>query len=250
MNVDRWVVVTGASSGIGKKTAEILINTGYKVVVTSRREEKLNELFEEFDSDFYKIICWDLSNLDSIKDYSNVVNKEVGAISGLVHCAGIQSILPMHLINQKKILDNFNINTFAGMLLVSNFSKKGYFTENKSSFILISSLSAHEGALGRSVYGSSKGALEGFLLPAACELMYKGIRLNVIIPGVVNAGQGKDYISRLSENQLEELSRSYPLGTNDDVDIANMIEYLLSDKSNKITGQKIIIDGGHMVRKI
>lgn len=250
MNVDKWIVVTGASSGIGLKTAEILIENGYKVVVTSRNKEKLNKLFETYNNEFYRVIDWDLNNLSSIMDYVKKVNEEVGAICGLVHCAGIQSILPIHLLNEKKILDNFNINTFSGMLLVSSFSKRNFYIENDTSFILISSLSAHEGALGRSIYGASKGALEGFLLPAASELMYKGIRINIIVPGVVNAGQGKDYYSKLTDIQKEELNKSYPLGINEDVDIANMIEYLISNKSKKITGQKIIIDGGHLVRKV
>lgn len=250
MSANNWIIITGASSGIGYKAAEVLIENGRKVVVTSRDKDKLYNLYKKFDIKQYKIIEWNLSDLNSIKEYSLKVKEEVGAISGLVHCAGVQSILPLHLLNEKKILDNFNINTFAGMLLLSNFSKKNFYIENNTSFILISSLSAHEGALGRSLYGASKGALEGFLFPAACELMYKGIRLNVIVPGVVNAGQGKEYISRLSADQLDELNKSYPLGINDDIDVANMIEFLISDKSNKITGQQIIIDGGHMVRKV
>lgn len=250
MNADKWIIVTGASGGIGLKTAQNLLNNGYKLVLTSRNRNKLNELFKAYDCDSIRIIEWDLNNLDSISDYAKKVIKEVGAISGLVHCAGVQSILPIHLLNEKKILDNFSINTFSGMLLVSNFSKKNYYVANKASFILISSLSAHEGALGRSIYGASKGALEGFLYPAASELMYKGIRMNIVVPGVVNAGQGKEYLDKLTETQKEELNMSYPLGTNEDIDIANVIEFLISDKSRKITGQKIIIDGGHIIRKI
>ena len=250
MNADKWIVITGASGGIGLKTAKILIENGYKVVMTSRDIEDTVKSFAGFDNDVCKAIEWDLCELDSIKDYTAKVNREAGPISGLVHCAGVQSIMPVHMLNEKKILDNFKINTFAGMLLVGSFSRKNYYVENEASFVLLSSLSAHEGAQGRSIYGASKGALEGFLPSAASELMYKGIRMNIIVPGVVDAGQGKEYLNTLTDEQKNDLKKSYPLGINEDIDIAYMIEYLISGRSRKITGQKIVMDGGHLIRKV
>lgn len=250
MSADKWVVVTGASGGIGLKTAEILMESGYKVVMTSRNIAGCEESFNHLKEGSYKAIAWDLGELDSIKDYAGKVNGEVGAVCGLVHCAGVQSILPVHMLSAKKMLEGFSVNAFAGMLLVSCFSKKNYYVENETSFVLTSSLSAHEGAQGRSVYGASKGALEGFLPSAASELMHKGIRLNIVVPGVVDAGQGKEYLDALTDDQRNELLKAYPLGISDDLDIAYMIEYLIGRKSRKITGSKIVIDGGHSVRKV
>jgi short-subunit dehydrogenase len=176
MGTKGWIAVTGASSGIGLQTAKQLMMLGYGVVATAKNGEKLNNAFKDVDGAVIRI-PWDLSEIQSIKDYSKTVNSQVGPISGLVHCAGIQKTMPMHMTSEKNILEVFKINTFAAMMLVSALSKKGMYIENLASFILISSISAQEGALGQTIYGASKGALDGFIKPAAAELTGKGIRM-------------------------------------------------------------------------
>lgn len=244
----RWTVVTGASSGIGRCTARTIIERGSKVVLTSRTAMKLKEAVKGFSEENYAIIPWDLSDLDSLQDYTEKVIETVGPISGFVHCAGIQKTMPLSLMKKQTIFDVFNLNTFSGMLLVSMFSKNGYFAEN-ASFVLISSLAAHEGAMGKSIYAASKGAIEGFIPATASELAIKGIRLNAVIPGIVKTEMVDDFFKKLSDEQKKAFEGSYPLGLGDPLDVANLIEYLLSDKAKWITGECYKIDGGHMIRK-
>lgn len=243
----KWVVVTGASSGIGKHTALKLLDNGYSVVATSRDSEKLHECFE--NSWNCALIPWDLSDLDEINHYAKAVKATVGEIGGLVHCAGIQKTIPIHMTKTKTILEVFNINTFAAMLLISEFSKKNYFSVGIASYVLISSLAAHEGAYGKSIYAASKGALEGFVKPAAAELMEKGIRINAIAPGVVKTAMVEKYFAQLTGEQKQATYTDYPMGLGETSDIANLAEYLLSEKAKWITGQTFIIDGGHLVKK-
>ena len=243
----RWIVVTGASSGIGCATAHYLIETGYSVVVTSRNVEILEKNFSKYKEDV-KIICWDLSKLDSIKDYAKKVRDEIGEISGLVHCAGIQKMSPIHMVKLDKIIDVFNINTFSAMLLTSAFSKKNGYERNNTSIVLLSSISAHCGVDGNSIYASSKGALEGFVKGVSCELAEKGIRINAIAPGRVMTPMVENFIESLSDVELENAKMEYPLGWGEPENIAEIIEFLLSKKSKWITGQCIITDGGHTVR--
>lgn len=246
--MNKWIAVTGASSGIGRYTARTIIERGSKVVLTSRTAMKLKEAVKGFSEENYAIIPWDLSDLDSLQDYTEKVIETVGPISGLVHCAGIQKTMPLSLVKKHTIFDVFNLNTFSGMLLVSMFSKNGYFAEN-ASFVLISSLAAHEGAMGKSIYAASKGAIEGFIPATASELAIKGIRLNAVIPGIVKTEMVDDFFKNLSDEQKKTFVDSYPLGLGDPVDVANFIEYLLSDKAKWITGECYKIDGGHMIRK-
>ena len=245
---NRWIVVTGASSGIGRCTARTIIERGSKVVLTSRTDSKLKEAVKEYSEEKYVIIPWDLSELDSLSDYAKKVKETVGPISGFVHCAGIQKTMPLSLMKKQTIFDLFNLNAFSAMLLVSLFSKNGYFAES-ASFDLISSLAAREGALGKSIYAASKGAIEGFIPATASELALKGIRLNAVIPGIVKTEMVDDFFKNLSEEQKKAFEDSYPLGLGDPLDVANLIEYLLSDKAKWITGECYKIDGGHMIRK-
>ena len=244
----RWIVVTGASSGIGRCTARTSIERGSNVVLTSRTAVKLEETVKGYSEEKYVIIPWDLSDLDSLQDYTKKVKETVGPISGFVHCAGIQKTMPLSLVKEQTIFDVFNLNIFSAMLLVSMFSKNGYFAVN-ASFVLISSLAAHEGAMGKSIYAASKGAIEGFIPATASELAIKGIRLNAVIPGIVKTEMVDEFFKNLSDEQKKAFEDSYPLGLGESIDVANLIEYLLSDKAKWITGECYKIDGGHMIRK-
>jgi NAD(P)-dependent dehydrogenase (short-subunit alcohol dehydrogenase family) len=247
MNGERkWIVVTGASSGIGEETVRTLLKAGYYVVATARMERTLKEKFELYEN--VKIIPFDLSDPSTIVEYVKLVNTYCGPIFGLVHSAGIQRIMPIQLIKKEKLTDIFNINTFAGILLISMFSKKAM-AANGASFVLISSLSAHEGVAGASAYAASKAALEGFARGAAPELMAKGIRINCIAPGTLDTPMTKEHHAQLTQEQRAKIIDEYPLGLGASSDIALFAEYLISEKASWITGQTFIIDGGHLVRK-
>lgn len=236
------ILVTGASEGIGLATAKKLLDSGEDIVVTARNEDKLRRAFHEKNA---LILPWDLND---IGDYAARVKDKVGEIKGLVHAAGTQITLPINMIKEEKIEAVFRINTYAAMLLVSAFSKKGMY-EKGSSFVLISSIAAHEGAFGKTVYAASKAALEGFVVTAAPELAKKGIRINAVAPGVVETPMVKEHFEQMSEEQRESMLSEYLLGMGSPNDVANHIEFLISDRSKWITGQTHIIDGGHLARR-
>lgn len=248
MNADRTILIAGASKGIGYATAVRLLDSGYSVVVSSRDESTLYDKFKDFDDTRVKIMPWDFSEPGRIQEYAENVYKSVGAVFGLVYSAGIQLTLPLSMSGIEQINKIFAVNTFSAMELVRCFSKKKMLHNSGASFVLISSLAAREGALGKSLYGASKGALEGYVPSVAAELAQRKIRVNCIAPGIVDTDMSREFRMRMSQEQREALSASYPLGLGRAEDVASFIHWLLSDESSWATGQTYVIDGGHMVR--
>ncbi len=246
-NSDKWIIITGASSGIGKATAEKLLDEGYKVVLTSRNKDKLEKVFNRFNSNIL-IVPFDLSKIEKLDEYVEKIIKTTGPISGFVHCAGIRTTIPLNFIKLDNILSLFTINTFSAIRLISLLSKSKNYNHDGASFVLISSIAAHEGAKGVALYASTKGALEGFLTPAASELIAKNIRINIVVPGIIETEMIQDFFKNLTDPQIEAFKKSYPLGIGKPEYIANFIHYLVSDKAKWITGQKFILDGGHLIR--
>jgi NAD(P)-dependent dehydrogenase (short-subunit alcohol dehydrogenase family) len=142
----------------------------------------------------------------------------------------------------------FAINTFAAMELVRCFSRRTAVDGQGASFVLVSSVAAHEGALGKAAYAASKGALEGFLRAAAAELLPRRVRLNAVVPGIVDTAMTHEFVDRMDVAQRAELERDYPLGIGKPEDVAELIAFLLSDRSEWISGQSFVIDGGHLSR--
>ena len=240
------ILVTGASSGIGESTARLLIDNGNMVVATSRNEKRLLELYGDIVD--VSVIPFDLSDPGLIDEYVKEVVSKAGPINGLVHCAGMDLLSPVYMTKASDIENVFKLNTFSAIKLVGAFSKKNM-VEKPASFVLVSSLSAHEGASGRSVYAASKAALEGFTEAASPELSARGIRINCIAPGIVETHMSEGFLKALSGEQLDKISAEYPLGFGKPEDIAAFIEYLISEKSKWITGRTFILDGGHLTRK-
>lgn len=242
-----WVVITGASRGIGLAAAKRLLAAGGRVVAAARDIDKLKEAYSFCDEDAVRLISWDFSEPGKVQGFADKVMDEAGPVRGLVYCAGIQLTLPLSMSKPDLARKIFGLNTFSAMEAVRCFSKKNIASSEGASFVLISSLSAREGALGKSLYGASKGALEGFLPAAAAELAQRNIRLNCIAPGLVKTDMSAEFLDRMTPDQRTKLESAYPLGFGEPEDVAAMIEWLLSPASRWVTGQIYVMDGGHSI---
>ena len=250
MNADnnsKKILIAGASKGIGFATAEMLLAGGCKVIAAARNVEAMTEKYKQYGNNVEIYDC-DFSDTEAIAAFAEKVNKESGPISGMVYTAGAQLTMPISMNKPDKVRELFTLNTFAPIELIRCFSKKKMISENGASFVLISSLSAHEGATGKSLYAATKGALEGFLNTAALELVQRNIRLNAIVPGIIETDMSKEFLDRMTEEQRISIDKAYPLGLGKPEDAASLIVWLLSDESRWATGQSYVIDGGHMIR--
>lgn len=241
----KTVLVTGASSGIGRGIAVECSKMGAKVVINGRNKERLLKTFDQLEGEGHIQIVADLSIQEDIEYLAD----EVPELNGFVNSAGIPKICPVKRIDRQTLEEIMNVNAFGPILLTSQLLRKKKL-QKKSSIVLIASISGVCMAnTGEGPYAATKAALAGYTKTAAFELAAQGTRVNTICPGLVPTEILTLSNEMFSEDQLKEtMYGRYPLkrvGTPED--IANGAIYLLSDASSWVTGINLVIDGGYTV---
>lgn len=236
----KTILVTGASSGIGQSIAQRCADFGANCIVTGRNEVRLGETYASLCRGGHLQLIADLSSAESVVSFVEKLPK----LDGVVSCAGIVETTLLKFSDESELQKVFNTNTFSSIRLIRELvSRKNL--KKGSSIVIISSISGVKcGYIGGSLYGASKGALEGFIKAVALELSPQRIRVNTIVPGMVNTHLLDK--SHVDVAQLEEDIQRYPLkryGNPDD--IAYGAIYLLSDSSQWVTGSSLLIDGGY-----
>lgn len=235
----KTVLVTGASSGIGRATAIECSKLGAKVIITARNEERLNETLRMLDGDDHQIVVCDLSNTDEI---TNMV-ATLPNIDGVVNNAGFTKLAPIKFMKEEDLQNLLQINSIAPILLLQKLLKKRKIKDGASIVFTGSVDGLGFSTPGNAMYTASKGAICSFIKTAAQELGRNQIRVNAVCPGMVNTNILAG--SAISEDDIELDKQNYPLGRyGEPRDIALAIIYLLSDASSWVTGTNLVIDGG------
>ncbi len=239
--VNKKILITGASSGIGKATAILFSYLGAEVIITARNKETLNETFLQLNPNpNHQQIIGDLTLIEEIK---KIVN-EITAIDGFVHCCGKVLPVPVKFIKQQQLQDVFSVNYFSAVNMISELLKQTKFNQ-QSSIVFLSSVSTLHAYFGGGPYISSKAALEGYAKTLALELVPKKIRVNVLQPALVNTPIFESTIDAAVNNEdMMKLISKYPLGVGEPKDVANACAYFISDASKWITGSFLKMDGG------
>lgn len=238
---DKNILITGASSGIGKATAILFSELGANVIITARNEGKLDETYKALNHSIHHLkINADLTQVNDIKS----LVKLLPAIDGIVHCCGKVMPVPVKFIKESQLQDVFSVNYFSAVNLISELlmQKK---INNNSSIAFISSVSTLHAYFGGAPYISSKAALEGYAKTLALELAPKKIRVNVLQPALVRTAIFDSTINAaIDTEKMNELVNSYPLGIGEPIDVANALAFFMSDASKWITGSSLKMDGG------
>ena len=242
---NKTILITGASSGIGRSCAIACSNSDANVVLISRNESKLKETMELLKEGNHMVMVFDVNNFTAIDDLVASIFVKYGKIDGFVHSAGIEKTLPVSLTKPLDYQELFNTNVIASFEFIKALSKKKYCSENGASYIVISSVMSIVGSSGRIAYSASKGAIVSGTRSLAIELAPKKIRVNNISPGVVETDMIKKLFDTVSEESKQQIIREHPLGIGSPSDVAHACVYLLSDASIWITGSNLIIDGGY-----
>lgn len=236
---NKTILITGASSGIGKATAIECSKMGAVVIITGRNEERLQETFEMLSEGEHKKIHADFDDLDSI----NLLAENLSLLDGIVHCAGIVKTLPFPFITADSLNSIMQVNFTAPVMLTQILIKKKKLRRG-CSIVFVSSIdgpiTAH---VGNSMYAASKGAVTAIAKNMAIDLASKNIRVNCVLPGMTETplihGGG------ITDEQLAEDMKHYPLKRyGKPNEIAHGIVYYLSEASSWVTGSNLVIDGG------
>ena len=235
----KTVLVTGASSGIGKATAIECSRLGAKVVVTGRNEERLKQTLSELEGEGHSVIVADLSTDEGLE--SIVV--QAPQLDGLVNNAGSTITLPVQFLNRDKLGSILHVNTVAPIMLFQRLMKAKKLCKCSSIVFTASISGPFCGVIGNSMYSTSKAAICGFVKNAALELAAKNIRVNAVSPGIINTRILDS--GPIGSEELEKERQKYPLKRyGKPEEVAYAIIYLLSDASAFTTGANIVIDGG------
>lgn len=243
------ILVSGASSGIGRAIAISLLQNGAKVALLGRREEQLKETAQLSGvADRAKICMLDLNQLDDIAPVVSQLSIQLGRFHGLCHCAGVVQTLPLAASKPNRVSAMFSINFMAGLELARAITRRGVFAEAGGSILWIASIYAHVGAPGQIGYCASKGAVTAALRSMALELADRKIRVNCLSPGMVRTEMTDLSGSRMTEEQWARIAALHPLGVGEAQDIAHAAMFMLDPNNRWITGADLVIDGGYTLQ--
>ncbi len=237
--VGKTILVTGASSGIGKAIAIECSKLGACLVITGRDERRLHATWELLEGKGHVEVAGDLTMEEEVEELLNLLPE----LDGIVHVAGVGQSIPFPYISKEKLDSMFSVNFFAPVLLSQKMIKKRKLRKG-ASIVFISSIDGPVTAhIGAAIYSSTKAALTGMAKNMAVDLASKRIRVNCVLPGMVETPlihQGS-----ISEEQLDQDKLSYPLKRYArPEEVAYAVIYFLSDASSFTTGANLVVDGG------
>lgn len=239
---NKRILVTGASSGIGSNIAVACSKAGGTVILTSRSRSKLEETYCKLLQGEHAIHPADLSRIQDINKLAN----EMPSVDCVVLNAGIGNVMPVKYIKDTIVDELFDVNIKGSIKLIHHILKNNKIHDG-GSVCFISSVASLCALYGNSIYSATKGAVNSFTKSLALELAIKGIRVNAILPGLIQTEFLKE--SAIDSEELDKHIKNYPLGRfGKPVDVAYLVLFLLSDASAWMTGSLITLDGGYSLK--
>jgi NAD(P)-dependent dehydrogenase (short-subunit alcohol dehydrogenase family) len=238
------ILVTGASSGIGRETARLISQLGAQVILVGRNEERLAETLRSLDGNGHRAEAFDLSSTDDIPRWLKTIAASSGPLYGLVHSAGIHKLRPLRVLGSESVDEVMHINVGASIALAKGFCQKSV-RASRGSIVFLSSVSGLAGQAGLAAYAASKAAIVGLTRALAVELAAERIRVNCVAPGVVTTEMGQSLVGMLTPEQGAALEAMHLLGFGCARDVSNAIAFLLAETSRWITGTVLVVDGGY-----
>lgn len=236
---DKNILVTGASSGIGRQIAITAAAIGATVTLLGRNTERLEETKAAMGGNNHQILALDLTDEKSFE----IIVAGSKPYHGVVFNAGVVEYTPVKFLTSAKINKIFSTNVNSNMLLAQQLLKNKLVSKN-GSMVFISSISSKLGVPGTALYAASKAALSAYSRVLASEVAPQGIRSNSVCPGIVLTAMTDQALEASSKEDMDKGALQYPLGYGQPLDVAGMVMYLLSDISKWVTGTDMILDGG------
>lgn len=235
----KTILVTGASSGIGRATSIECSRMGAKLVLHGRNENRLKETLSNLHGEGHIYVLGDIIQENDLTEIVNGCPK----LDGLVNNVGINYTVPVQFISSDKLREIIDVNTIAPILLTQKLLKKKKINKGASIVFTDSIAGVFNAAIGNSMYATSKGGIYGFVRNAAVELASKNIRVNMVNPGAIDTQMTDSSV--FDEEQLKADMNLYPLKRyGKPEEVAYAMIYFLSDASSFTTGTSLVVDGG------
>lgn len=234
------ILITGASSGIGRATSILCSEMGAAVTLMGRNAERLHETSEMMKSSNHEMVVLDITDREAMSE----AIKTMRPFDGIACCAGIASMMPFAYITPEQLSKIFEVNCFAPTFMITSMLKQKKINRN-ASIVMVASLDGNKIVhAGNSMYSASKNALVGMARNMAIDLCGKGIRVNSVLPGTTDTPM--IHCDMTDESHLLENAKKFPLGRfARPEEIASSIIFLLSGASSFITGTELVVDGGY-----
>ena len=239
------VLVTGAASGIGLATSQLVSRMGGRVLGVDIDTEGLAQALPSFEGAGHEVLRFDLRDVERIPSWMLEVAAARGPLRGIVHAAGLSCIEPTRLLVPERYRDVLLVNTEAALALARGFQNKKVCDPDGGSVVFVTSVMAHVGSLGAAAYAMTKAALTGMAKSLAIEFAPRRIRVNCVAPGFVKTKMFDRTSALWDEEQRARVEAEHPLGLGEPTDVANSILFLLAETGRWITGSVLVVDGGY-----
>ena len=239
------ILVTGASSGLGRASAVLMSQLGARVLLVARSAERLQETFASLEGEGHQRLVYDLSEVDGIPAMLTEQAGSFGKLDGVVHAAGILSTRPLRVSSPEVFESIYRVNVVAAGQLLRGITKRSVVGEEGCSVVLVGSVTSSVGAPGLAAYSASKSGLLGLMRSAALELAPSHVRVNAVLPGQFESPMADQQWKSLTEEQVAQIGAMHPLGIGKAEDVANCVAFLISPAARWVTGSCLAVDGGY-----
>jgi NAD(P)-dependent dehydrogenase (short-subunit alcohol dehydrogenase family) len=241
----RRIVVSGASSGIGRAIAIELSKRGAQIILLGRDVDRLNESLGQLHGTGHVTLALDLRDPAQILSSLSGLVAQGGKLYGLCHSAGVVETIPLNALRLDKFREMFEVNVTSGLELARVITRRDLLREDGGSLLFISSVYGMAGMAGQIGYSATKGAVSAAVRSMAVELARRKIRVNSISPALVHTRLSDAALQRLDPARVQHLESLHPLGPGTPEDVARAAAFLLAPETRWITGTDLVIDGGY-----
>ena len=244
---DKRILITGASSGIGRATARRLAACGAVLCLSGRDTERLDETRQSLQGNAHICLPFDIQDADTFTDMLSSTSRTFGSFHGIFHAAGSSMVRPIKLSKEKQFHEVYASSVVPAIALARAASLRGVMNDG-GVIVLMSSVAAVRGQSGMALYSSAKAAIEGMTRSLAVEFAPRSIRVNAISAGAVQTEMHVRLTENMTSESLDTYRNKHLLGFGKADDIANAVVYLMAETGEWITGSTLTVDGGYAAK--
>jgi len=239
------ILITGASSGIGRATACLASRSGAALVLVGRNLARLTETRHLLEGEGHSLQPFDLTAVDDIPALLQEVAADGGPLWGVFHAAGVAHFQSVGVLTESRVESVLGLSVTAALLLARGACQRSVRAPNGGSLVFMSSVAGLRGGAGMAAYSAGKAGVDGMVRSLACELAPLGVRVNSIAAGAVQTEMHDSIIGNLGPEGTERYRAHHLLGFGEAEDVAHAAVFLLSDAARWITGTTLVVDGGY-----